>query len=100
MTGKTLAATVGAVAGYVVYQRQQQGAEATFGTRPDQLLATTPLANVAAATVAAVLTRSAFAGLLVGFALSALGGNRLNELVAQKIQDQTGRTETHLTEVA
>ncbi len=88
MTGKALAATAGAVAGYVVYRRQQEGGS-TFGTDPRELMARVPLANVAAAGLAALVTRSAATGFIVGFALSAVGGDRLNEIVARQVEQRT-----------
>ncbi len=89
MTGKALAAAAGAVAGYVVHQRRQDPTS-SFGTNPKDLVARAPLANIAAAALGAVVTRSAFAGFLFGFALSALGGDQLNQMVAQKVQKQRG----------
>ncbi len=86
MTGKMLAAAAGAAAGYAVYRRQQDPSSAYLS--PDNnLVASTPLANVAAGALAAVVSRSAVAGFLVGFALSAFGGTRLEEMVGQKIAE-------------
>lgn len=99
MTGKALAAAAGAVGGYVYYKRRQDP-QSTFGTDPQDLVAEMPLANVAAATLAALVTRSAFAGFVVGFALSAVNGDKLNELVARKVREQRGSDTTQLTEVA
>ncbi len=93
MTGKALAAAAGAVAGYVVHQRKQDPTS-SFGTDPkDDLVARAPLTNIAAAILAAVVTRSAFAGFLVGFAVSALGGDQLNQMVARKVEEQRGTSQ-------
>ncbi len=99
MTGKALAAAAGAVAGYV-YNQRQQGAAPDFGTNPQDLVAPAPLANVAAATLAALVTRSGLAGFLLGFALSAFGGNKLNELVASQVQQRKNPEPQPLTEAA